>query len=134
MQSQPRARSRTRSYERAEANSSRSAASAAVVARELCWRAWPFLPASRPPKPSLGCETRTEPKLLRPLSRRSGCAGLRAGSAAATPEPMAEQIEIRRLAPADVDEQLDALARVLADCVAGGASVSYMAPFSHEDA
>jgi GNAT superfamily N-acetyltransferase len=47
---------------------------------------------------------------------------------------MAEQIEIRRLAPADVDEQLDALARVLADCVAGGASVSYMAPFSHEDA
>ena len=47
---------------------------------------------------------------------------------------MAEQIEIRRLAPADVDEQLDALAGVLADCVAGGASVSYMAPFSHEDA
>ena len=34
----------------------------------------------------------------------------------------------------DVDEQLDALADVLADCVAGGASVSYMAPFSHEDA
>ena len=47
---------------------------------------------------------------------------------------VAEQIEIRRLAPADVDEQLDALAGVLADCVAGGASVSYMAPFSHEDA
>ena len=47
---------------------------------------------------------------------------------------MAEQIEIRRLAPDDVDEQLDALAGVLADCVAGGASVSYMAPFSHEDA
>jgi len=47
---------------------------------------------------------------------------------------MAERIEIRRLAPADVDEQLDALAGVLADCVAGGASVSYMAPFSHEDA
>ena len=47
---------------------------------------------------------------------------------------VAEQIEIRRLAPADLDEQLDALADVLADCVAGGASVSYMAPFSHEDA
>jgi ribosomal protein S18 acetylase RimI-like enzyme len=45
-----------------------------------------------------------------------------------------EQIEIRRLAPADVYEQLDALAAVLADCVAGGASVSYMAPFSHEQA
>lgn len=47
---------------------------------------------------------------------------------------VAEQLEIRRLAPADVEEQLDALAGVLADCVAGGASVSYMAPFSHEDA
>ncbi len=30
--------------------------------------------------------------------------------------------------------QLDGLAAVLADCVAGGASVSYMAPFSHEQA
>jgi GNAT superfamily N-acetyltransferase len=46
----------------------------------------------------------------------------------------AEQIEIRRLAAADIHEQLDALAAVLADCVAGGASVSYMAPFSHEQA
>jgi ribosomal protein S18 acetylase RimI-like enzyme len=43
-------------------------------------------------------------------------------------------IEIRRLASADAHEQLDALAGVLFDCVAGGASVSYMAPFSHEDA
>lgn len=49
--------------------------------------------------------------------------------------PMAaEQIEIRRLAPADLGEQLDALADVLHDCVDGGASVSYLAPFSHEDA
>ncbi|MDQ3065708.1 MAG: GNAT family N-acetyltransferase [Actinomycetota bacterium] len=31
-------------------------------------------------------------------------------------------------------EQLDALAAVLHDCVEGGASVSYMAPFSREDA
>jgi ribosomal protein S18 acetylase RimI-like enzyme len=46
----------------------------------------------------------------------------------------AEQIEIRRLAPADLPEQLDALAAVLHDCVAGGASVSYMAPFSREQA
>ena len=45
-----------------------------------------------------------------------------------------EQIEIRRLGPAEVHEQLDALAAVLHDCVAGGASVSYMAPFSPEDA
>ena len=45
-----------------------------------------------------------------------------------------EQIEVRRLGPAELKEQLDGLARVLADCVAGGASVSYMYPFSHEDA
>jgi GNAT superfamily N-acetyltransferase len=45
-----------------------------------------------------------------------------------------EQIEIRRLGAAEVRGQLDALAAVLADCVAGGASVSYLAPFSHEDA
>jgi GNAT superfamily N-acetyltransferase len=45
-----------------------------------------------------------------------------------------EQIEIRRLAGPELQAQLDGLAAVLADCVAGGASVSYMAPFSHEDA
>jgi len=47
---------------------------------------------------------------------------------------VAEQIEIRRLASTDLHEHLDALAAVLQDCVAGGASVSYMAPFSHEQA
>lgn len=45
-----------------------------------------------------------------------------------------EQVEIRRLGPADVGEHLDGLAAVLHDCVAGGASVSYMAPFSPADA
>jgi GNAT superfamily N-acetyltransferase len=45
-----------------------------------------------------------------------------------------EQIEVRRLAPDELQEQLDALAGILADCVAGGASVSYMAPFSQADA
>ncbi len=45
-----------------------------------------------------------------------------------------EQIEVRRLGVTDVREQLDALAAVLHDCVAGGASVSYMAPFSLEEA
>jgi GNAT superfamily N-acetyltransferase len=44
------------------------------------------------------------------------------------------QIEIRRLAPDELDEHLDGLARILADCVAGGASVSYMAPFPHGSA
>jgi GNAT superfamily N-acetyltransferase len=45
-----------------------------------------------------------------------------------------EQIEIRRLAPGEAHERLDALAGVLADCVAGGASVGYMEPFSRADA
>ena len=45
-----------------------------------------------------------------------------------------EQIEVRRLTPAEAYEQLDALAAVLADCVEGGASVGYMAPFSQADA
>jgi GNAT superfamily N-acetyltransferase len=46
----------------------------------------------------------------------------------------ADQIEIRRLEATELRAQLDALANVLADCVAGGASVSYMAPFSHKQA
>ena len=48
--------------------------------------------------------------------------------------PGTESIEIRRLDETEVRAQLDGLAGVLADCVAGGASVSYMAPFSHEQA
>jgi GNAT superfamily N-acetyltransferase len=47
---------------------------------------------------------------------------------------VADQIEIRRLASPELDQQLDALAGVLADCVAGGASVSYMWPFPLEQA
>lgn len=46
----------------------------------------------------------------------------------------ADGIEIRRLEGADTRAHLDALAAVLRDCVEGGASVSYMAPFSDEDA
>ena len=46
----------------------------------------------------------------------------------------AEEIEIRRLASVEVHEQLDGLAGVLVDCVAGGASVSYLTPFSHKHA
>jgi GNAT superfamily N-acetyltransferase len=45
-----------------------------------------------------------------------------------------EPIEIRRLVGDDLQMRLDELATVLADCVAGGASVSYMAPFSPADA
>lgn len=43
-------------------------------------------------------------------------------------------MEIRRLDAAAALEHLDGLAWVLADCVDGGASVSFMAPFSHADA
>ena len=43
-------------------------------------------------------------------------------------------VEIRRLQGNELHAQLDGLAAVLADCVAGGASVSFMAPFSHEQA
>jgi len=51
-----------------------------------------------------------------------------------TPMCATEQIEIRRLDETELHAQLDGLAAVLVDCVAGGASVSYMAPFSHEQA
>jgi GNAT superfamily N-acetyltransferase len=42
--------------------------------------------------------------------------------------------EIRRLEAAEAREHVDGLAAVLRDCVDGGASVSYMAPFSLADA
>jgi GNAT superfamily N-acetyltransferase len=53
-----------------------------------------------------------------------------------SPEAELEQteVEIRSLRGPELRVHLDGLASVLADCVAGGASVSYMAPFSHEDA
>jgi GNAT superfamily N-acetyltransferase len=44
------------------------------------------------------------------------------------------EIEVRRLDAAELRARLDELAAVLADCVAGGASVSYMAPFTQEQA
>jgi GNAT superfamily N-acetyltransferase len=45
-----------------------------------------------------------------------------------------DQIEVRRLQGAELHDHLDGLASVLEDCVAGGASVSYLAPFSHQQA
>lgn len=47
---------------------------------------------------------------------------------------MADTLEIRRLDAAAARAELDGLAAVLADCVAGGASVGYVEPFSHERA
>jgi GNAT superfamily N-acetyltransferase len=46
----------------------------------------------------------------------------------------ADPIDVRRLDGPAAREHLDGLAAVLADCVAGGASVSYMSPFSQDDA
>jgi GNAT superfamily N-acetyltransferase len=43
-------------------------------------------------------------------------------------------IEVRRLSATEVRAQLGQLADVLCDCVQGGASVSFMAPFSHAEA
>ncbi len=45
-----------------------------------------------------------------------------------------EQIEVRRLGSVEVRDELDRLAAVLVDCVEGGASVRYLAPFSHAHA
>jgi len=44
------------------------------------------------------------------------------------------QVEVRRLGADEIGAHLDGLADVLADCVAGGASVSFMAPFPHDEA
>lgn len=46
----------------------------------------------------------------------------------------ADGIEIRRLDADEAREQLDELAAVLVDCVRGGASVSFLAGLSQEDA
>ncbi len=48
--------------------------------------------------------------------------------------PASGRVEIRLLHGAEGRTLIDGLAAVLADCVAGGASVNYMAPFSHEAA
>jgi GNAT superfamily N-acetyltransferase len=47
---------------------------------------------------------------------------------------VSEAIEIRRLEGDEARAHLDALAAVLVDCVDGGASVNYMAPFSEDEA
>ena len=43
-------------------------------------------------------------------------------------------VEVRNLRADEAQELIDALAEVLVDCVAGGASVSYMAGLSHAEA
>jgi len=48
--------------------------------------------------------------------------------------PVSRKLEVRRLDGADLRAHLGGLAAVLVDCVEGGASVSYMTPFTHEEA
>ena len=43
-------------------------------------------------------------------------------------------VTIRALTPAEIEPAIPALAEVLLDCVAGGASISFMADFSLDDA
>ena len=47
---------------------------------------------------------------------------------------MDEDVVIRRLATDEATRYVDALAEVLVDCVAGGASVSFMWPLAHDKA
>ena len=47
---------------------------------------------------------------------------------------MGTSVDIVSLTAPLSDRALDELAEVLADCVAGGASVNFMSPFPHEDA
>jgi ribosomal protein S18 acetylase RimI-like enzyme len=44
------------------------------------------------------------------------------------------RFEVRRLGPGEIDAAVPGLAEVLADCVAGGASVNFMAGFTRDDA
>jgi GNAT superfamily N-acetyltransferase len=49
-------------------------------------------------------------------------------------KPAAQDLSVRVLSAAEAGRDRLALAEVLADCVTGGASVSFMAPFTVEDA
>src|SRR6185312_16804236 len=49
-------------------------------------------------------------------------------------ETAAMDVEVRRLEGDELRAHLDGLADVLEDVVAGGASIGFMAPYSHEDA
>ncbi len=76
----------------------------------------------------LPCHTRTVALVLH--EGRATTRELRDSAAMAA----VDGIEIRRLGAVEARRELDGLAAVLVDCVEGGASVSYMAPFSHEQA
>ena len=68
----------------------------------------------------------------RPSTKKSGLTGVphRHELLRLRPHPLRHVIEIRQLSAAEGRRHLSALAEVLHDCVEGGASVSFMAPFS----
>src|SRR5258708_19408171 len=61
-----------------------------------------------------------------PIRRRQRCVKARSGVSA--------EAKITALEAPVADGALDQLADVLVDCVEGGASVSFMSPFSHQQA
>src|SRR5262245_4481374 len=63
-----------------------------------------------------------------------GSADAPSGRCKNPPMAASEEIDVRRLDADGVRTHIDGLAAVLVDCVDGGASVSYLAPFSQEDA
>jgi GNAT superfamily N-acetyltransferase len=72
-----------------------------------------------------------------PWIGRSGADRLRLGAPEAqkrSPRILTGLAEVRRLNAAEARRHVGALARVLVDCVEGGASVSFMAPFSEAEA
>jgi GNAT superfamily N-acetyltransferase len=70
-------------------------------------------------------------KIFREIPRRQGSIHLRILSSSSYPILV---VEIRKLTAEEGRQHLTALAEVLLDCVAGGASVSFMASFSKTDA
>src|SRR6185437_4658919 len=91
----------------------------------------------RVPGPDQGDRDSREPRSRRrrQQARRSPCTRrCRRAARRRLTGAMSEPIEVRRLEGDRLTDALDGLARVLADCVAGGASVSYMWPFTHDDA
>src|SRR5215211_6230809 len=69
------------------------------------------------------------------MRSRPGSGATTGGCCSAEPAVTSlEHVDVRRLDASAVRAHLDALAAVLVDCVEGGASVGYMAPFSHEEA
>jgi GNAT superfamily N-acetyltransferase len=78
---------------------------------------------------------RAESKHAKPTSFDSAASRLAQDEArGGRPGDPVPDVVVRTLAPDEVDAYIPALADILVDCVAGGASVSFMAPFPREKA